>query len=118
MIEGAGNKLILSFDEEIQKVENELRQLSDTKIELNRKKEAAVISSNSDYIKKSFGLAVEAIKKTRGNEQRLLIKSLVKRIIVESDSVAKVVFNSNYLISPRTAKPGGQKVAGIEKWWD
>lgn len=118
MIEGAGNKVILSFDEEIQKVENELRQLSDTKIELNRKKEAAVISSNSDYIKKSFGLAVEAIKKTRGNEQRLLIKSLVKRIIVESDSVAKVVFNSNYLISPRTAKPGGQKVAGIEKWWD
>jgi hypothetical protein len=118
LIESANNKVILSFDEEIKKVERELAELADKKIEINRKKETAIMSCNSDYIKKSFEMTVEAIKKSKGSEQRLLIKSLVKRITVESDKVAKVVFNSNYLISPRTAEPGGQKVAGSKKWWD
>lgn len=118
LIEGASNKIILNFDDEIKKVETELMELSKEKIEINSKKEAAIMNCNSDYIKKSFEMTVEAIKKTKDNEQRLLIKSLVKRITVESDSIAKVVFNSNYLISPRTAEPGGQKVAGSKKWWD
>jgi hypothetical protein len=118
LIEGAESKVILSFDEEVKKIEIELMQLSNRKIEINSKKEAAVLNCNADYIKKNFALVVEEIKKTKGNPQRLLIKSLVKRITLESDSSAKVVFNSNYLISPRTAEPGGHKVAGMRKWWD
>ena len=103
---------------QVKKVENELMQLADKKIEVNSKKEAAIMCCNSDYIKKSFILAVDTIKNSKGNQQRLLIKSLVKRITVESETVAKVVFNSNYLISPRKSEPGGSKVAGSKEWWD
>lgn len=114
---GASDQVILFFDEEIKKVETEIGELSQKKNELAAKKDEAVASCNEDYIKANFAKIVDAIKSTKGSDQKLLIKSLVKRVVIEADSVAKIVFDSKFLLSPRRAEPGGNTVAESGKWW-
>ncbi len=118
MMDGSSDRIINMIDDEIAKLELKVESLTEKKVELITKKEAALMSCQTNSIHNNFIKMIDDIKHSSGINQRLIIKTLVKRIVVDSESVARVVFDSSCLISPRKAKSGGDKVAGSKIWWD
>ena len=98
--------MLQRFDDEIKTLEHELVRLHDQKTDLEAKKNLALRKCDQDLIKSSFAKVIAEIKTTNRSAKRHLLKSLVKRITVDSETQAQVVFNTDFLISPRMAEPG------------